>query len=109
MLGHNGGREIMMARIITSAELTQALDQLDADKNELGHFFLNGTIVSFMGIGDEFIIYKDATYLKGGESFSLLEGLAETKHGLRIQVIGEEDESPHSSQRRPTRNNSRMG
>jgi hypothetical protein len=81
-----------MARIITREELLKAMDQIGADQDEDDVYIIGGTLVSYMGIKDEFILYQNTTFFKDGISLPLLPELRKTGHGLAVNVIGEEEE-----------------
>ena len=72
-----GGREDLMS----------ALETCGADKDAQGNFLVKGSIASFLGAGDEFVIGPDAVYFKNGEPHNLVKLLMERKVGVGVQAI----------------------
>lgn len=71
----------------TQQQLKNFLDVAGADRDEEGRFKVGGSITSFMGAGDEYVVGDDAYYLSGGQKCSLAGGLRTTSYGLSITVI----------------------
>lgn len=58
-----------------------------ADQDEKGCFMVGGSISSFMGAGDEYVVGEDAYYLAGGQQRPLAAGLRSTSQGIGVTVI----------------------
>ena len=55
----------------TREQLLDFLGAIDCDRDEEGEFHLTGSIASFMGSGDDFVIGPDAVYYADGQSMPL--------------------------------------
>jgi hypothetical protein len=77
-----------MGNIIMRDKLLDFLVAVQADEDFGGRPKVGGSITSFMGAGDEFLIGDDAYYLKDGEPHNLAAELNATERGLEIVVIG---------------------
>lgn len=73
-------------------QLRYVLETFNADRDELGRYVVRGSIVSYMGAGQEFVVGADAEYrvtLGQVEHWrSLPHALGQTSYGLAVTVIG---------------------
>ena len=69
--------------------LMAALIQVKCDQDETGAFHVDGSIVSFMGLGEEFVVGENAVYYRDGVAYPLVPALPEERNeGLKCMVIG---------------------
>jgi len=79
-----------MGWIGTDSELMSALSVIGADVDEEGKVLIGGPegcVVSFLGIGDEFVVSDEAVYFSKGQPCSLVGLLNSTSYGLKVAVI----------------------
>lgn len=67
--------------------LMNYLRVVGADQDGEGKFLVRGTIVSFMGVGEEYTVGADAEYRVGGRWCNLASGLNSTSAKLEVTVI----------------------
>ncbi len=83
-----------MGWIGDAATLRRVLDGEGVIQDETGAYAVSGTVASFMGAGDEFIVGDDAYGLcRGGRRVHLATALGGQSFGMPITVIGCEAES----------------
>ena len=76
-----------MGWIGSNDELQKALQAAGADRDEDGRFLIYGEPpVSFLGMGEEFVVPDHAMYSVGGERRNLAELLAAVG-GMKVHVI----------------------
>ena len=76
-----------MGWIGSNDELQKALQAAGADKDEDGRFLIYGeSPVSFLGMGEEFVVPDGAMFSVKGEKRNLAE-LLEKSGGLKVHVI----------------------
>ena len=76
-----------MGWIGSNDELQRALQAAGADRDEEGRFLIYGNPpVSFLGMGEEYVVPDGAMYSVGGEKKNLAELLA-TGGGMKVHVI----------------------
>ena len=71
----------------TRLQLEHVLRVCGCDTDAEGRFCVDGTIVSFMGAGEEFVVGPDAVYYRGGQACSLAVALRGTSYGFAAEVI----------------------
>lgn len=69
-------------------QLHHVLRQFGCDTTADGKFCVGGSITSFMGAGEEFVVGGDAVYFVQGQPRNLAAALRSTSYGLGITVIG---------------------
>ena len=74
-----------MGWIGTEQQLTSALHDNKVDQDEEGKFKVNGRIVSFLGMGEEFVVGDDAVAYIEGEPHNLCTMLEKT--GMKVKVL----------------------
>ena len=78
-----------MAWIGDAATLRRVLDGEGVVQDDTGAYAVSGTVSSFMGAGDEWIVGDDAyACCKGGRVVHLATALGAQSFGLAITVIG---------------------
>jgi hypothetical protein len=73
--------------MVTNSELMNVLAVTGADKDEEGKYFVRGGLVSFMGMGDEWVLDETAQYRKNGEWKYLLGLVQGTSYHRSVGVI----------------------
>lgn len=73
--------------MVTWTELAQVLRIGRCDQDEDGRFLVSGTIASFMGAGEEFIVGPDACYYVGGKHVNLAGAISGTSYSCPVTVI----------------------
>jgi hypothetical protein len=68
-------------------ELSQALLTAGCDTDDGGRYVVSGTIVSYMGMGKEFVVGADAKYYRKGEACDLLAALDKPNCGIAVAVV----------------------
>lgn len=76
-----------MGWIGSRAQLESALIISNADVDLEGRFVLFGQVVSFLGMGEEFVVGEDAFYTVKGEQINLSKMLNAYSGGFAIEVI----------------------
>ncbi len=71
----------------SSGQLLHVLRVAGADKDEDGKFLIEGSIVSFMGMGEEMVVSPDAVYFRNGQRCNVALALQGTSYGTKIVVI----------------------
>jgi hypothetical protein len=71
----------------TVSELEHTLRCDGCDTTPDGRFCVDGSITSFMGAGEEFVVGADAVYYVNGEPRHLVTALAATSYGRIVAVI----------------------
>ena len=76
----------------TAEQIDHYLTTIGADKDEEGRFKIyfpadDGPPVSFLGLGDEFVLHGSEDYSVDGERRNLANGLREAEVGLGVMVI----------------------
>lgn len=71
----------------SALELDNTLRCNRCDTTPDGKFCVRGSITSFMGGGEEFVVGADAVYYVGGEPKHLVTALAATTYGQVVTVI----------------------
>ncbi len=71
----------------TASELEHRLRCSGCDTTPDGKFCVDGSITSFMGAGEEFVVGTDAVYYVNGEPRQLVSALAATSYGRIVTVI----------------------
>ena len=71
----------------SSAELLGCLAANHCDQDAAGKYCVDGSITSFMGAGDEYVVAENAVYYVAGEAKSLVHALEVGGTGLRGVVI----------------------
>jgi hypothetical protein len=79
-----------MGWIGSESELHNTLAVYGCDRDEDGKFKVQGTIVSFMGAGEEFVVGDDAMAFKDGRPVNICNMLHSTSYGLKVRVVGED-------------------
>jgi len=69
------------------AQLETLLRVCGCDTDPDGRFVVGGTIVSFMGAGEEFVVGADAVFYRAGRPVSLAVALRGTSYGHAVEVI----------------------
>lgn len=78
-----------MGWIGDAATLRRVLEGEGVVRDESGAFAVSGTVASFTGAGDEWIVGDDAYALcKGGRRVHLVTALGVQSFGLGVTVIG---------------------
>lgn len=75
-----------MGWIGNSGELYNALSVAGCDQDN-GKFHVDGSITSFLGLGEEFVVGDDAVYYVSGKPISLVGLLGATSYGSKVVVI----------------------
>ena len=70
----------------SASELEHTLRMFNCDATD-GKFHVDGSITSFMGAGDEFVVGSDAVYYVNGQPRNLAAALRSTSYGRGITVI----------------------
>ena len=76
-----------MGWIGTWSELSHALRMFGCDRDEQGRFKVDGTICSFMGGGQEYVVGDDAIYYVDGQPRLVVQALKATSYGHHVHVI----------------------
>lgn len=77
-----------MGWIGTNKQLQHTLNVVGADKDQEGRFLIyNSELVSFLGLGEEYVIDDDTSYSVNGKKLNLAHLMASTSYGLSITVI----------------------
>lgn len=76
-----------MGWIGSADELAQVLRVAGCDRDEDGKFKVDGSIASFMGAGDEFVVGPDAVAYIDGKPTNICNMLGATSYGLKVTVI----------------------
>jgi hypothetical protein len=71
----------------SASELEHTLRCNGCDTTPDGKFCVGGSITSFMGAGEEFVVAADAVYYVNGEPKPLVTALAATSYGQVVTVI----------------------
>ena len=71
----------------TKDQLFNVLAVFRCDRDEQGNFCVDGSITSFMGAGDEFVVGDDAVYYVQGQPKNLVSALHQTSYGSKVAVI----------------------
>ena len=76
-----------MGHLICRDQLFHFLRTVGCDTDAGGRFNVDGTIVSFMGAGEEYVIGDDAVFYRQGKACSLAINLQGTSYGTKMVVI----------------------
>jgi len=76
-----------VGHLCTKEQLFSFLCVVGADQDDAGSFKVAGSIVSFMGADQDFVIGADAVYFRGGQPCSLAVALRGTSYGTAVVVI----------------------
>lgn len=76
-----------MGWVGTWSELEYTLKMFNCDLNAEGKLCVDGTIVSYMGGGQEMVVGDDAVYYVGGQARSVVMALKATSYGTHVTVI----------------------
>lgn len=68
-------------------ELSNVLRTFHCDVNPDGKFCVGGSIVSYLGLGQEFVVGANAVYYVNGEPHNLVDALSSTSYGMKCSVI----------------------
>ncbi|PYQ25644.1 MAG: hypothetical protein DMF56_26995 [Acidobacteria bacterium] len=68
-------------------QLYHVLRMFRCDQDAAGKFCVDGSITSFMGAGDEYVVGADAVYYVDGKPCNLVAALRVTSYGLAVTVI----------------------
>lgn len=68
-------------------ELSNVLRCFHCDVDGEGRFMVDGGIVSYLGLGEEFVVDKSAVYYVNGEARNLLSALNATSYGMKVGVV----------------------
>jgi len=72
----------------TDRQLAHFLRVMDCDQNEEGKFLVSGDIVSFLGMGEDFVVGADARYYVGGVPIPLAANYRSTTgRGAAVVII----------------------
>jgi hypothetical protein len=86
-------RERAMGWIGTRNQMMYALEVAGADRDAEGNFLIYGEMpVSFLGLGEEYVVSDAAQYSVGGNLASLAALLGATSYGCTVHVICAGDE-----------------
>ena len=78
-----------MGWIGTESQLHHTLAVYGCDRDEEGKFKVAGSIVSFMGMGEEYVVGDDAVAFRDGAPVNICNMLHSTSYGLKVHVIGD--------------------
>jgi hypothetical protein len=70
----------------SASELEHTLRCSGCDTTPDGKFCVGGSITSFMGAGEEFVVGPGAVYYVNGEPRHLVTALATTSHGFVVTL-----------------------
>jgi hypothetical protein len=76
-----------MGWIGTKSELEHTLRMFGCDKTDEGKFAVDGSITTFMGAGEEFVVADDAVYYVMGQPRNLAWSLNQTGYGRSVVVL----------------------
>lgn len=76
-----------MGWIGSSNELFHVLRTFGVDRDEDGKFHVDGQIVSFLGLGDEYVVGDDAVAYIEGKPRNICNMLEVTSYGKKVVVI----------------------
>lgn len=68
-------------------QLDHVLATFHCDRDPDGKFLVGGSISSFMGAGEEFVVGADAVYFVDGKPHNLCAALGATSYGVKVLVI----------------------
>jgi hypothetical protein len=68
-------------------QLLHTLGVFGCDRDPEGNFLVSGQIVSFLGLGKEFVVGDDAVAYVGGKPVSIAGMLGSTSYGMKVRVI----------------------
>lgn len=71
----------------TAGELYSTLRSFKCDRTADGRFCVDGSIVSYMGMGEEMCVGPDAVYYVDGQPKNLCHALGMTSYGMGVTVI----------------------
>ena len=82
-------KENIMGWIGTENQLMHTLRVMGADRDEDGKFLIYGSApVSFMGMGEEYVVGDDTFYSVNGKKANLVTALSMTSYGTFVHVVG---------------------
>jgi len=70
-----------------ASELHSVLQSFHCDRTPDGQFCVAGSITSFMGAGDDFVVAPDALFFVDGKPHNLCAALGVTSYGMGVTVI----------------------
>lgn len=76
-----------LGHLISAGQLFGFLGVVGCDQGPDGRYHVDGLIVSFMGMGEEYIVGPEAVFYRQGKASSLAVNLRGTSYGLAITVI----------------------
>ena len=77
-----------MGWIGSSKQMLYVMEHFGADKDEDGNFLVYGEEpVSFLGLGEEYVVSDKVEYSVNNKRFSLAAALGQTSYGMKVKVI----------------------